>query len=192
MVNTHTVGWRMCEMLAPGLSSRDASWFARWCRSLDAASACLVVFTPNYLASANLTEHSNLRLEAAMIQKRLRRLHQRRLYRRNSFRLFVLDPYQVGQDYANLKLYLEHGEASLNVEEWLSFINAGATPTLPAPPDADQPQVSRATERSGSETIETSAASESSPDVADSMGVRIPPDDGDDEPPDPLAMTRRP
>jgi hypothetical protein len=94
----------MCEMLAPGLSSRDASWFARWCRSLDAASACLVVFTPNYLASANLTEHSNLRLEAAMIQKRLRRLRQRRLYRRNSFRLFVLDPYQVGQDYANLKL----------------------------------------------------------------------------------------
>ena len=46
----------------------------------------------------------------------------RRARRDKSFRLFVLDPSIVGQDYANLKLYLDLNVQNMNFELWQKFM----------------------------------------------------------------------
>lgn len=124
MVQQHTDGWSVCELMPPGVS--DSAWFERWNSGLESASACLIIFTAQYKESANRASKTALRMEAAQIQKRMRR--------DKSFRVLVLDPMQVGQDYANLKLYLDHGELRINEGDWRTFIKAKrvASPGQPA------------------------------------------------------------
>jgi hypothetical protein len=112
MVDSHTAGWRTCELLLPGID--DTTWFEHWCRDLDRASGCLVVLTTNYRARISRQTRTALRMEAEAILARMRR-DQR-------FKLFVLDPNSARQDYANLKLYLELDVQSMNVEPWREFV----------------------------------------------------------------------
>ena len=46
-----------------------------------------------------------------------------RLARDPAFKLFALDPTKTGQDYANLRLYLEKGETYMNKQAWEAFID---------------------------------------------------------------------
>jgi len=112
MVDSHTAGWRCCELLLPGID--DTTWFEHWCRDLDRASGCLVVLTSNYRARVSLQKRTALRMEAEAILARMRRDQH--------FKLFALDPNSAGQDYANLKLYLELDVQSMDVESWREFI----------------------------------------------------------------------
>jgi len=120
MITQHSDDWMVCEMLSPGLA--DDGWFGRWCCGLQSASACLVIFTPNYRDAITQEEMTPLRLEAAEIKRRVQGIRQ--VFGLSPLRVFVLNPFHVGQDYANLKLYLERNEPSLNVNEWLNFIDA--------------------------------------------------------------------
>lgn len=112
MVDSHTNGWRTCELLLPGID--DAAWFEQWCNELDRASGCLVVFTRSYRARVRRHAVTALRMEADAILKRVRQDAQ--------FKVFVLDPSCARQDYANLKLFLELGVESMQVEPWREFL----------------------------------------------------------------------
>ena len=99
---------------------RCEAWFAAFGpeEDLDAANACLVIFTDSYRACFDEGRTSALCKEAKAILRRARR--------DPNFKLFVLDPSIVGQDYANLKLYLDLDVQSMNVELWQTFMARGS------------------------------------------------------------------
>jgi len=113
MVDRFTDGWATVELQRPGI--RDTAWVDMWKRGLDASSGCLIVFSHHYVSRvASSMRDSPLLLEARYIS--------RRVQRDRSFKLFVLNPELTGQDYANLKFYLDQDDPGMNCELWLDFL----------------------------------------------------------------------
>ena len=134
MVDSHTNGWRATELLMPGID--DTTWFERWSEGLSTASACLVVFTDVYRKRISARRRTALHVEADAIVRRMRRDRH--------FKVFVLDPVAVGQDYANLKLYLDLNQPSMNVEVWREYLKGKHRPRGDGPSRLRLPSDTRA------------------------------------------------
>ena len=103
----------MCPLIQPGIS--DTSWFDSWKEWLSQADGVLVVFTEAYRWQATAGgKEGAIRMEAEVILERWQR--------DPAFMIYALDPSRTGQDYANLKFYLEVKEAAMNAEAWIDFV----------------------------------------------------------------------
>jgi len=113
MVDRFTEGWETVELQRPGI--RDTAWVDAWKRGLDASSGCVIIFSSSYVSRvASSTRDAPLLVEARYIL--------RRVQRDRSFKLFVLNPELTGQDYANLKFYLDQDDSGMNRELWIDFL----------------------------------------------------------------------